>query len=151
MTNVRWMFMWVNLFEVDSVTRINNQTLMRHLGRPIRWSRRKDPCRVYCSWLVIINKNRVKFRRICMEWSEHIWARPLVACENIRFSSLFAAGDVSRGGTIGTLRTQDAVGRRGGQKWLFQFRMKSACAWRFLPLSRTRPEDIWRRLENVSI
>jgi len=29
---------------------------------------------------------------------------PLVACENIRFSSLFAAGDVSRGGTSATQR-----------------------------------------------
>ena len=28
----------------------------------------------------------------------------LVACENIRFSSLFAAGDVSRGGTSATQR-----------------------------------------------
>ena len=53
--------------------------------------------------------------------------------------------------SIGTLRTVEAVGRRRDRKWLFQFRMKSACAWRFLPLSRTRPEEIWRRLENVSI
>ena len=45
-------------------------------------------------------------------------------------------------------------GRGGSEtrpKRLFQFRMKSAYAWRFLPLSRTRSEEIWRRLENVSI
>ena len=53
-------------------------------------------------------------------------------------------------GKIGTLRTEDAVGRRRDRKWFFQFRMKSACAWRFLPNSRTRPEEIWRCLENVS-
>ena len=51
---------------------------------------------------------------------------------------------------LGTLRTEDAVGRRRDRKWFFQFRMKSACAWRFLPNSRTRPEEIWRCLENVS-
>lgn len=51
---------------------------------------------------------------------------------------------------VGTLRTEDAVGRRRDRKWFFQFRMKSACAWRFLPNSRTRPEEIWRCLENVS-
>ena len=52
---------------------------------------------------------------------------------------------------LATLRNEDAVGRRRDRKWLFQFRIKSARAWRFLPLSRTRPEEIWRRLENVSI
>ena len=31
-------------------------------------------------------------------------ARGLIACENIRFSSLFTAGDVSRGGTSATQR-----------------------------------------------
>ena len=31
-------------------------------------------------------------------------AAKLIACENIRFSSLFAAGDVSRGGTFATQR-----------------------------------------------
>ena len=31
-------------------------------------------------------------------------ARDHIACENIRFSSLFAAGDVSRGGTSATQR-----------------------------------------------
>ena len=52
--------------------------------------------------------------------------------------------------TVGTLRTEDAVGRRRDRKLFFQFRMKSACAWLFLPNSRTRPEEIWRCLENVS-
>ena len=40
-------------------------------------------------------------------------ARDHIACENIRFSSLFAAGDVSRGGTSATQRqkfhTDDAI------------------------------------------
>ena len=33
-----------------------------------------------------------------------MWDAVLVACENIRFSSLFVAGDVSRGGTSATQR-----------------------------------------------
>ena len=33
-----------------------------------------------------------------------IFIRLLLACENIRFSALFAAGDVSRGGTSATQR-----------------------------------------------
>ena len=32
------------------------------------------------------------------------WTKAIVACENIRFSSLFAAGDVSQGGTSATQR-----------------------------------------------
>ena len=40
-------------------------------------------------------------------------SRQVLACENIRFSSLFAAGDVSRGGTSATQRqkfnTDDAI------------------------------------------
>ena len=32
-----------------------------------------------------------------------------IACENIRFSSLFAAGDVSRGGTSATQRLSDSI------------------------------------------
>ena len=43
----------------------------------------------------------------------HVWNKQSVACESIRFSSLFAAGDVSRGGitsaTLGQkLHTDDA-------------------------------------------
>ena len=33
-----------------------------------------------------------------------IYSSSALACENIRFSSLFAAGDVSRGGTSATQR-----------------------------------------------
>ena len=33
-----------------------------------------------------------------------VFINPLLACENIRFSSLFDAGDVSRGGTSATQR-----------------------------------------------
>ena len=36
--------------------------------------------------------------------NEARFARSFLACENIRFSSLFAAGDVSRGGTSATQR-----------------------------------------------
>ena len=36
----------------------------------------------------------------------HFSAALTLACESIRFSSLFAAGDVSRGGTSATRRQQ---------------------------------------------
>ena len=42
----------------------------------------------------------ILFSQIKKEWKCKIQ----VACENIRFSSLFAAGDVSRGGTSATQR-----------------------------------------------
>ena len=47
--NVRefWIYFYADIF--DSVTYINNVNksyLVRYLRRPIRWSRRKDPCLV---------------------------------------------------------------------------------------------------------
>ena len=49
---------------------------------------------------------RVEFRYNPLSPDNHIQilCTDLIACENIRFSSLFAAGDVSRGGTSATQR-----------------------------------------------
>ena len=41
-------------------------------------------------------------------------SRQVLACENIRFSSLFAAGDVSRGGTSRAKRPHRRRARRNG-------------------------------------
>ena len=48
----------------------------------------------------------ILFSQIKKEWKCKILRndKSIVACENIRFSSLFAAGDVSRGGTSATQR-----------------------------------------------
>ena len=69
-----------------------------------------------------------------------------VACENIRFSSLFAAVDVSRGGTSATRRkkfhTDDAIqytvftnGGNAGKNWCLvmkarRWRINKNCKWR---------------------
>ena len=39
-----------------------------------------------------------------IEWTSCLSTKRSIACENIRFSSLFVAGDVSRGGTSATQR-----------------------------------------------
>ena len=63
-----------------------------------------------------------------------------LACENIRFSSLFAAGDVSRGGTSATqqqkFNTDDAnqclhnkSGSRGSKHKFVQFCVSSGRFW----------------------
>ena len=48
----------------------------------------------------------ILFSQIKKEWKCKILRndKSIVACENIRFSSLFAAGDVSRGGMSATQR-----------------------------------------------
>ena len=51
---------------------------------------------VVLSWQEIWNKC---FNQFVMKLQLH-WIWKIVACENIHFSSLFAAGDVSRGGTV---------------------------------------------------
>ena len=70
------------------------------------------------------------FKTVSLEWSYNIGlcsgllfsfdlfiltGTNYVACKNIRFSSLFAAGDVSRGGTSATLSgiwSEALIGRR---------------------------------------
>ena len=50
------------------------------------------------------SQTRPLTRRVVFSISTSAWTPEDVACENIRFSSLFAAGDVSRGGTSATQR-----------------------------------------------
>ena len=67
-----------------------------------------------CIWLALINsvasysrergKNQLPDIYICIYSQETFRFRFTIACENICFSSLFAAGDVSRGGTSATQR-----------------------------------------------
>ena len=54
---------------------------------------------------------KLHFRDSWLNWTPHYYRQfmdiitdPLIACENIRFSSLFMDGDVSRGGTSATQR-----------------------------------------------
>ena len=81
-----------------------------------------------------------RLRKVKRSWNA-------LACENIRFSTLFVAGDVSRGGTKRPQR------RRGGRDGCFR-RLEMLCPYkifteisaRFLNLSGQNPAEISRNL-----
>ena len=73
-----------------------------------------EGCRVCCKWLILCtqyckgNRDSGFILGRISQWVRHSQVRCIsclfTAYENIRFSSLFAAGDVSRGGTSATQR-----------------------------------------------